>query len=59
MSLAQAFLETRPKSASLEPFADLLAYMDPEVWLKNSILTKFKKLQEKYDLLSNGKLGQP
>ena len=34
------FLETRPKSASLEPLDDFLAYRERKLWLINQKLTK-------------------
>jgi len=33
--LALVFLETRPKSASLEPLNGFLAYLEPKLWLEN------------------------
>jgi len=36
------FLETRWSSASLKPLIDLLAYLDPELWLKKTFFTKIK-----------------
>ena len=41
------FLETRRSSASLEPFIDLLACPEPELWPKNPILHKNPKMAEK------------
>jgi len=38
--LAQDFLETRPKSAFLEPLNDFLAYRKRKLWLINQKLTK-------------------
>jgi len=41
------FVETRRSSASLELLIDLLAYLESELWLKNPIFHKNKKMQEK------------
>jgi len=41
--LAQSCLESRLKSAFLEPLVDLRAYLEPKLWLKNPVLTKLKK----------------
>jgi len=38
--LAQDFLETRPKSACLEPLTDFLAHRERKWWLINQKLTK-------------------
>jgi len=38
--LAHDFLETRPKSASLEPLNDIPAYQERKLWLINQKLTK-------------------
>jgi len=32
--LAQVFLETRPKSGSLQPLIDFLPYLEPKLWAK-------------------------
>jgi len=39
------FLETRPKSASLKPLNDFLAYWERKLWLINQKLTKILLLQ--------------
>ena len=38
--LVPVFLETRPKSASLEPVNDFLAYLEQKSWLKNLLFNK-------------------
>jgi len=54
--LAQFFWETRPKSASLEPLIDLLAYLEPKLGFKNPVFDKIQKVSKKYNLFSQGKL---
>jgi len=40
------FVETRRSSASSEPLNDLLAYLDPKLWLKTPFFTKIKKCRK-------------
>jgi len=40
-------VEIRPKSASLEPLIDFLTYLEPELWLKNPVFDKNKKVSQK------------
>jgi len=40
-------VENRPKFASLEPFIDFLAYLEPELWLKNPVFDKNQKVSQK------------
>jgi len=52
----KVFLETRLKSAPLEHVIDLLAYLEPKLWLKTQFLTKFKNFQKRHNLPSQCKL---
>jgi len=54
--LAQVFLKARLKSASLEALLDLLANLEPRLWLKNSVFDKIEKVSERYNFPSQGKL---
>jgi len=40
------FVETKLSSASLKPLIDLLAYLEPELWLKNNISYKYKNCRK-------------
>jgi len=41
--------ETRPKSATPEPLIDFLAYLDAELWLKNPVFDKNRKVSRKIE----------
>jgi len=45
--LAQAFLETRLSSQSLESLIDFLAYLRQKLWLKNSAFDKNQEVSQK------------
>jgi len=53
--MVQVLLETRLQSASLEPLIDLLAYLEPKLWLKNPIFDKIQNVSKRYNLPSQGK----
>jgi len=40
-------LETRLSSASIEPLIDLLAYLEPKLWPKKTVVLKIPKTAEK------------
>ena len=43
----KVFLKTRPKSESIEPLTDLLAYVQPKLWVKNPVFGKIQKVSKK------------
>jgi len=45
--LAPVFLETKPKSALLEPLNGFLAYLELKSWLKNQIFNKNEEVTKK------------
>jgi len=53
------FLETRLKSASLEPLSDFLPCLEAELWLKSPVLTKVKKFQKGIICHFGPNFGQP
>jgi len=50
-------LKSSPKFTSFEPLIDLLAYLQPNVWLKTQFVTKSKPIHNRYNLPS-GPSGQ-
>jgi len=36
-----------PKTAPLEPLIDLLAYLEPKLWLKNPVFDKIQNVSQK------------
>ena len=56
--LAQILLEIRRSSTSLEPFIDLLAYLEPELLPKKNILDKNQKVRKKA-WVSHWRLARP
>jgi len=48
-------LKTRPKSASIEPLIDLLAYLKPKLWVKNPVFGKSQKVSRKAYFSLSGK----
>jgi len=49
--LGSCFLESRPKSTSLEPFNCFIKYLELKSWLKKIIFDKNKKVTKRYDLI--------
>jgi len=46
--LGSSFFETRLWSASSEPLIDLLAYLEPNLWLKNPVFHKIQKVSQNF-----------
>jgi len=52
----KVLLETRSKSASIEPLIDLLAYLKPKLWLKNPVFDLIQNLKKRHNMLFQDKL---
>jgi len=46
--------DTRPKSASLELLINFLAYLEAELWLKNPVFDKNRKVSQKLEFAISG-----
>ena len=49
-------LETWPKSTSLEPLIDLLAYLKAKLWLRNPVFDKIQKRSQKVWFALSGQI---
>jgi len=49
-------MNIRPKSASIEPLIDLLAYLQPKLWVKNPVFGKIQKVSKKAYFSFSGKI---
>ena len=52
----KVLLKTRSKSVSIEPFIDLLAYLELKLWVKKLIFDLIQYFQKRHNLPFQGKL---